>query len=245
MLPATPSGRVNDYAALLHPAEREALERLLAEGERDAGVQMVMALFPSLEGEDLETVSLRLAERWRIGQRGLDNGVVLVVFVRERRVRFEVGYGLEPVLTDAVAARIIREEIAPRFREGRYAQGLEAAARAVFRVAGSEPGTGPPRDRRPLPSTSLPSAVPRTTPGWLALALAVAFLAAFLAIAAVTLRDRPRAWTVGSRRRIVRRVPLPAPGFGWRGSGGGGWSTGGGFSGGGGSFGGGGASGSW
>lgn len=231
---------MNDYAGLLAPAERAALERLLAEGERHSGVQMVVALFPSLEGEDLETVSLRLAERWRIGQRGLDNGVVLVVFVRERRVRLEVGYGLEPALTDAVAARIIREEIAPRFRQGRYAEGLEAAARAVFRVAGASPAAG----RRRPPPTPRPSAPPGA-PGWPALALGAVLLVVLVAVVLVALGDRPGAWTVGSRRRAARRVVLPARGFGGPEPWGGGWPSGGGVVGGGGRFGGGGASGSW
>src|SRR5438067_10745929 len=69
---------------------------------------MVIAIFPSLEGESLEDFGIRLAERWRIGQKSLDNGVILLVFVKERRVRMEVGYGLEPVLTDALASPIVR-----------------------------------------------------------------------------------------------------------------------------------------
>src|SRR5262249_59795834 len=88
------------------------------------------------EGENLEDFSIKLAERWRVGQKGLDNGVILVVFLAERKVRLEVGYGLEPTIPDAAAAAIIRDAIAPRFREGRYAAGLEAAARAVYEPAG-------------------------------------------------------------------------------------------------------------
>jgi uncharacterized protein len=242
VLPPAPSARVNDYAGLLPPGERAALEQLLAEGERQPGVQMVVAVFPSLEGEDLEAVSLRLAERWRIGQRGLDNGVVLVVFVRERRVRLEVGYGLEPVLPDAVAARIIREELAPRFREGRYADGLAAAARAVFRALEAEPRAAPAGDRRPRPR-AVPAS--RDGPGWPALALGAVLLVAFLALTLMTLGDRPGAWTLGSRRRRMRRAVFPAPGFGWPDPPSGGGTAGGGFAGGGGRFGGGGASGSW
>src|SRR5262245_10092617 len=93
---------------------------------------MVIAIFPSLEGESLEDYSIRLAQQWRIGQKGLDNGLILLVFLQERKVRVEVGYGLEPTITDIVASQIIRESIAPRFREGRYAAGLEAAVAAVF-----------------------------------------------------------------------------------------------------------------
>ncbi|MGH7277793.1 MAG: TPM domain-containing protein, partial [Candidatus Rokuibacteriota bacterium] len=130
---------MNDYAGLLAPAQREQLERSLAEREQATGVQMVVAIFPSLEGEDLEDYSVRLAQRWRIGQEALDNGAILLVFVAERRVRLEVGYGLEPVIPDAVAGRIIRDAIAPRFREGRYADGIGAAVDAVFaRIEGRD-----------------------------------------------------------------------------------------------------------
>src|SRR5262245_64035857 len=104
---------------------------------------MVVALFRSLQGESLDDFSIRLAERWRIGQKGLDNGVILLVFVDDRKLRLEVGYGLEPVLPDAVAGRIIRDTIAPQFRERRYTAGLEAAVDAVFariETAGGEPG---------------------------------------------------------------------------------------------------------
>ena len=102
---------------------------------------MVTAIFPSLEGESLEDFGIRVAERWRVGDKRLDNGVILLVFVRVRRVRMEVGYGLEPVLPDAVVAQIIREAIAPRFREQRYAAGLDAAVDAVFaRIGGGASG---------------------------------------------------------------------------------------------------------
>jgi hypothetical protein len=123
---------VNDYARLLSPDAQQRLEQRLAERERATGAQMVVAIFPSLEGENLEDFGIRVAERWRVGDKRLDNGVILLVFVQERRVRMEVGYGLEPVLPDAVAAQIIAGSIAPRFREQRYAAGLEAAVDAVY-----------------------------------------------------------------------------------------------------------------
>ncbi len=107
LIPPAPTARVNDYAGLLAAADRARLEALLTERERATGAQMVIAIFRSLEGESLEDFSIRLAERWRVGQRGLDNGVILLVFLDDRRVRLEVGYGLEPVLPDAVASRII------------------------------------------------------------------------------------------------------------------------------------------
>ena len=108
------------------------MEAILAESERATGVQMIIALFPSLGGESLEDYSIRLAQQWRIGQKALDNGLILLVFLQDRKVRVEVGYGLEPTVTDVVAGEIIRERIAPRFREGRYGAGLEAAVAGVF-----------------------------------------------------------------------------------------------------------------
>src|SRR6266481_1696739 len=84
---------------------------------------MAIAVFRSLEGENLEDVANRLFQKWRLGQKRLDNGVLLVVFVEDRKLRLEVGYGLEAALPDAEAAQIIRGAIAPRFREQRCASG--------------------------------------------------------------------------------------------------------------------------
>jgi len=117
-------------------AARSAPDRARA----SLGTQMAIAVFRSLEGESLEDVANALFQKWRLGQKGLDNGVLLVVFVQDRKLRFEVGYGLEAVLPDAEAGRIIREAISPRFREQRYAAGLEAAVGAVYaRIAPSSP----------------------------------------------------------------------------------------------------------
>jgi uncharacterized protein len=227
---------VNDYARLLSPDAERHLEAKLAERERATGAQMVVAIFPSLEGENDADFGIRLAERWRVGQKGLDNGVILLVFVQDRKVRAEIGYGLEPVLTDAVAAQIIREAIAPRFREQRYAAGLEAAVDAVYARI----------DTRGV------AAAPRHTFGVSPWTLGV--LAVFGVIALILARDavgrgggRRNAYTAGGRRGWDSPSVIVPPmwGGGWgggRGSGGGG---GGGFSAGGGSFGGGGASGDW
>lgn len=224
-MPPAPAARVNDYAGVLAAAERERLESLLAEGERRTGAQMVIAIFRSLEGESLEDVGIRLAERWRIGRKGLDNGVILLVFLQERKVRFEVGYGLEPVLPDAVAGQIIREVIAPRFREGRYAAGLEGTVSAVY--ARLEPGAAVP----PGPGKGRGGELP---------AVALIFVAGvivFMVLGAMRQsRGRSSAYTAG-RRGWGPPVFIPPSGGGGRG--------GGGFSGGGGGFGGGGASGDW
>lgn len=227
---------MNDYAGLLSGAERERLESILAAGERATGAQVVIAVFRSLEGESLEDATIRLAERWRIGRKGLDDGVIVVVFVRERRVRLEVGYGLEGTIPDVVASRIIRDSVAPRFREARYAEGLEAAVAAILaRVEGRESPDAAARASRHA-GPGLPS--------WAVLGFFVLLALTVL----ILLRDAIEA------RRFVRRNTYTAGGRGWSTPvvlpgptwGGGGWSAGGGgFSGGGGGFGGGGASGEW
>ena len=233
---------MNDYARLLPADAHRRLETRLAERERATGAQMVLAIFPSLEGESLEDFSVRLAQQWRVGDKSLDTGVILVMFVKERRVRLEVGYGLEPVVTDAVAAQIIRESIAPRFREQRYAAGLEAAVEAVY--ARVETRGVPPAPRRAF-------GVSPWTLGVLAIFGVIGFM---LAREAAGGRARRHGYTAGGRRGWDSPSVIVPPIFGgWGGgSGGGGFTSGGsssddsgGFSSGGGSFGGGGASGEW
>ena len=208
------------------------MEDKLADRERSTGAQMFMAIFPSLEGDSVEDVAARLEERWKVGRKGLSNGVLLVVFLKERKLRIEVGYGLEPVITDAVAATIIRDVVAPRFREQRYAAGLDAAVDAVFARIGGGPAPSP---RRPAPWTS---ADPAT----------VLLFALFFGVFGVAIFSALRS----SQRRAVtadRRGWSSHPPIFWGGGGGGSWGGGGGgggFSGGGGgSSGGGGASGDW
>lgn len=126
-VPDRPAGRVSDYANLLTPAQRTELADQLAEVERATTNQIVIAIFPSLEGENLEAFSMRLAEKWRIGLKEKDNGVIISVFVKDRKVRIEVGYGLEADLPDVTCRRIIAEEMTPRFHRQDYAGGLKAA----------------------------------------------------------------------------------------------------------------------
>ncbi len=225
---------MNDYARLLPADAQQRLETRLAERERATGAQMVVAIFPSLEGENDADFGIRLAERWRVGQKGLDNGVILLVFVQDRKVRAEIGYGLEPVLTDAVASQIIREAIAPRFREQKYAAGLEAAVDAVY--ARIETRGVPPAPRHGF-------GVSPWTLGVLAIFGVIGFILAREAMSTGG-RARRSAYTAGGRRGWDSpSVIVPPLWGGWGGGRGGG--GGGGFSAGGGSFGGGGASGSW
>jgi uncharacterized protein len=237
VIPSAPTARVNDYAGVLTQAERGRLEAQLTDREQATGAQMVIAIFKSLEGESLEDYSIRLAQQWRIGQKSLDNGVILLVFLQDRKVRMEVGYGLEPMIPDAVAGRIIRDTMGPRFREQRYAQGLEEAVQAVFArvdTSGAPPARPAPRAR---PSQFSPS---------LSMLFVIAVIVVFLlnAMASPRRRASRNAYTAGRRGWYAPAVMFPWFGSG-RGGGWGGGGGGGGFSGGGGSFGGGGASGSW
>lgn len=225
---------MNDYASLLPADAHQRLETQLAERERATGAQLVIVIFPSLAGESLEDVGIRLAERWRVGDKRLDNGVILLVFVQERRVRMEVGYGLEPVLPDAAAAQIIRETIAPRFREQRYAAGLEAAADAVY--ARIETRGVPPAPRQTF----------GVSPWMLGLLVLFGVVGLLLAREAMSTTGRARrnAYTAGGRRGWDSPAVIVPPwwGGGRRGGGGGGGFD---FTPGGGGFGGGGASGEW
>ena len=234
-VPPPPDRRVNDYAGALTPVERDRLEQTLIAREATSRNQVVVAIFRSLEGESLEDYSIRLAQAWRIGQKGLDNGVIFLVFLDDRKMRIEVGYGLESSLTDAVSSSILRDVVAPRFRAGQIADGIGAGLEAIDRaIAGTyvrPPNAGTGRRQGDL--------------GWREL-LALLFVF-FLIVALVTNRMqqaalRRRGWTGGSSGWGGPFIGMGGLGGGWSGGGGG---SGGGFGGGGGGFGGGGSSGSW
>jgi uncharacterized protein len=231
-IPPAPTRRINDFAGALSPAERDRLEAKLAERERTSRNQVVVALFRSLEGESLEDFSIRLAEQWKIGQKGLDNGVIFLIFLQDRKMRIEVGYGLEPTLTDAIASSILSQVVAPRFREGKIADGIEAGLDAIDAAIRGEYRAEAQRAVR------RDSRVPAIVPLGFVVLVIVGMIIAAQRNAALARRN---GWTGSSRG--WRRAPYYGGG-GFGGFGGGG-SSGGGFSGGGGSFGGGGSSGSW
>ena len=137
-IPEKPAGYVNDYATLLTDATRQKLEGLLGQFEKETSNQVVVAIFPSLEGEVLEDFSIRLAEQWKIGTKEHDNGVLLLIFKNDRKVRLEVGYGLEGALPDATARMIIQHEIMPLFRSGDFNGGVLNAANAIIRATKGE-----------------------------------------------------------------------------------------------------------
>lgn len=148
-IPAAPQGRVSDYAGVLGGAERDALDKQLARYEQSrsaaprqsGGPQIAVVILPALNGGSLEDVSLRFAERWKIGSKA-DDGVLLLVTVAERDLRIEVGYGAEGRLTDALSSRIIREIIAPPLGRGDYAGGLRAGVAAIHQALAGQPVTG-------------------------------------------------------------------------------------------------------
>ncbi len=138
-------GRVNDLAGLL-PAERAAaLEQTLARFEAETSHQVVLLTLPSLEGEPIESFSLRVAEAWKPGHRGLDDGILVVIAPEDRTARVEVGYGLEGAVPDAVANRVLKDTMFPLFREERMADGVEAGISALMAAARGEVV---PADRR-------------------------------------------------------------------------------------------------
>ncbi|MFO1148606.1 MAG: TPM domain-containing protein [Alsobacter sp.] len=232
------SGRVVDSAGLLQPQARAALEERLARLEDQSGIQFVVATTPSLQGGDIETFANALFRFWKLGEAKANNGVLLLVAPNERKVRIEVGYGLEGTLTDAVSSVIIQSTVIPRFKAGDFAGGIERGADAVIGALSTDAAEWQARAKRQPAAQS-----PEDT-----LFPLIVFIL-FVFIVLVMLRNAR-----GTGGRMVRRggqvIFVPGPGsFGggsWSGgSSGGSWGGGGGFSGGGGSSGGGGASGGW
>jgi uncharacterized protein len=227
-------GRVNDYAKVITTDQTRKLEDQLAEFERDTGHQVAILTVPSLEGDSLEDFSIRVAESWKIGKKGFDNGVILIVVPKDRRLRLEVGYGLEGILPDAIANQIISQYIIPRFRAGDFSSGIVAGIDAVLRVIKREPLPEAARQKPANPSGS----------GFGSLTGLVLLLGviAVMSMASNSNRRRKAIWATRGRR--YPPIFWGGGGFGGGGFGGGGFG-GGGFGGGGGGFGGGGASGSW
>jgi uncharacterized protein len=223
-------GRIVDQADIVPPAVRATLEPKLAELEAKSGIQLVVATVKSLGGEDIAPYANQLFRHWQLGQKGRDNGVLLLVAPNERRVRIEVGYGLEGTLTDAIASVIIANAIAPRFKAGDFGGGISRGVDDIITVLTTDPSEWQKR-----PSLRLDSEAQRKPVHWVGV---VAFFA-FLVLLMVSRRFRALFFAA-----MVTRM---GGGYGRGGFGGGlsGGMRGGGFSGGGGSSGGGGASGRW
>jgi uncharacterized protein len=232
-LPPPPTSYFNDFAGLVSPVQAARLESKLREFEKQTSNQVLVAVYPKLPSASLEDFTIRTAESWRAGRKELDNGVVFFVFTGDRKMRIETGYGLEGALPDAIAKRILDEQVVPRFREGDWAGGLEAGIDGIIAATKGEYQAPPQKPRGLSP---------------LAIVVIVLFVLLFLWLASQGSRDDPFGGRTYDRRGWRRGNASVIPGGGGGGGGGswgGGFGGGGGFSGGGGSFGGGGASSSW
>ncbi|MFO1049616.1 MAG: TPM domain-containing protein [Geminicoccaceae bacterium] len=227
------SGRVVDEAGVLSQAARDSLTAKLAAHEQATGDQVVVATVPSLQGLSVEEFANRLFRAWGLGGAERDDGLLLLVAPSERKVRIEVGYGLEGTVTDAAASIIVQSLILPRFRAGDLQGGIEAGAGAVLDLLAAD-GTA-------------------TSPNWPSEQRAVEegipwpVLLMFALVAFMLLSGMLRSRAVGGRGGRYPYPPVIVIPGGFGGGHGGSWGGGGGggFSGGGGSSGGGGASGSW
>jgi uncharacterized protein len=132
------TGRVNDYAAMLTPQAKASIETKLANLEKSDSTQIVVLTIPSLEGDALEDYSIRVAEKWKIGQKKIDNGAILLVVKNDRKIRIEVGRGLEGKLTDLKSRRVISEHIRPKFKAGDFSGGTEAGVDALISIVKGE-----------------------------------------------------------------------------------------------------------
>lgn len=229
--PPAPTNYIYDEPHLLSPAGTQEISRYLSEQDQKTGNQVVVAIFNSLDGEDTVDYTNRLFKTWNPGQKGKDNGVILAIFLNDRKTRIEVGYGLEAILTDALSKRILSTVLQPAFRQNQMDAGIYQSVQAINRVI-ADPTDVPPaqpegRGKR------------KASPLFLLL-IGIVFFIIYMA-------DRffPNGGTLGSGRNI--RGSGWGGGFGGGGFGGGSGGGGGfgGFGGGGGSSGGGGASGGW
>lgn len=224
------SGRVVDQAELLDTQAEARLTGMLAAHEQATGEQVVVVTLPDLQGRGIEEVGLQLGREWGIGQKDEDSGALLIIARDDRRIRIEVGYGLEGRLTDAQSSVIINSIIAPAFQQGDFARGIIDGTAAIVRVLGGDP----------LQTAGMQPAMPMGAqePGGLGI------LGFFLMLVAIFVIGGGRGGRGGRGRGAGRALLLGAL-LGGMGRGGGGGFGGGGFGGGGGGFGGGGASGGW
>ena len=158
-LPPAPAAYFNDYAGVVPAAEAARLDAKLGQFAKETSTQVVVAVFDHLPSPSLEDFTVRTAESWRVGRKDWDNGAVLFVFVQDRKLRIETGYGLEGALPDALARRILDEQVVPRFRQGDWTGGLEAGIDGILAATRGE-YKAPPDERRPrglpLPTLLIP-----------------------------------------------------------------------------------------
>jgi uncharacterized protein len=230
-LPPPPKAYFNDYAGIVSAADAQRLDAKLRTFADQTSTQLVVAVFRKLPSPSLEDFTVRTAQSWRVGRKEWDNGAVFFVFVDDHKMRIETGYGLEGALPDILAARILDEQVRPRFQAGDWAGGLEAGIDGIV---------GATRGEYTAPAKKPAQAGPSRA---LVIILLFVLLAFWIAVQGARYSHVGRTYGgQGWRRSRGYWGGGPWIGGGW---GGGGSSGGGGFSGGGGSFGGGGASSSW
>jgi uncharacterized protein len=261
-VPVPPVARVTDQTGTLSREQIMTLESRLASFEKEKGSQIAVLIIPTAKPETIEQYALRIAETWKLGRKGVDDGALLLVAKNDRELRIEVGYGLEGALPDAIAKRIIAEIIVPRFREGDFYGGIQAGVERMISVIEGEPLPAPKRTRGQYDSVG--SVLELVMIGFVLVMVAGGVLRALfgrvVAAGLVGAGTTMLSWVliapllvaliVGA---IAFLITLAGEFNGPRGrygsAGGGGWGDssagGGGFSGGGGGFGGGGASGRW
>jgi uncharacterized protein len=230
-------GPVNDLAGIMSANERTELETYLTAVNDQTGVQVAVLTVRSLEGDALEDFSMRVAEKWKLGQAGKDNGALLVVSVDDRALRIEVGYGLEQSLTDVKCGLIIRSVIAPAFRGGEYGRGIIEGARNIVGIA---------TDNAEIVSQEVlnPKASEARSGGGIG---GIVIFVIFLILMSLGGLRRGHGGMGGFLWGLLLGNMISSSGRhgGWSDHSGGGFGGGGGFSGGGGGFGGGGSSGGW
>jgi uncharacterized protein len=232
----TLTGRVVDDAHILSAQTRSDLDQKLAALEAKTSRQLVVVTLSSLQGYDIADYGYQLGRAWGIGQAKLNNGVLLIVAPNEHRVRIEVGYGLEPIITDALSEVIIQETVLPRFRTGDFNGGVEAGVDALIQQLSLDPSVAEARAAQAAQQAGDESSASGISP------LSVLVIILFMAIAF------GRIFGSFGFLPLLFLGGMGGRGYGGYGSYGGGFDGGGfggGFGGGGGSFGGGGASGSW
>jgi uncharacterized protein len=230
------TGRVVDAAGILSPSVRDALTQMLARQQASTGEQVVVVTLKSLQGYTIEEYGYQLGRHWGIGQKGQNNGAVLIVAPNERKARIEVGYGLEARLTDALSRTIIDQQMLPHFRQGDYSSGTLEGTAAILRALGGGPATVPLQVLGSDPATAAAPLRSSDIMTGLVLLMAVSaffFIPSFIIFA--TLRSKRGHGSSGESDGSL----------GESSSSGGGSSGADSFSGGGGDFGGGGASDSW
>ena len=242
------TGRVVDAAKLLSPEQVAQLTQLSEQVEQASTRQFVVATIPDLQGYPIEDYGYRLGREWKIGQKDAKNGIILIVAPNERKVRIEVGYGLEPIMTDALSSVIINDTILPKFKAGDMSGGIVDGANAIAEQMKLPLEAAEQRAQQTVGQTHARHRSSGGNP------LAVVFWVIVIVVIILPMafgRARGRRYRGGLGEAILWASALSNLG---RDSGGSSWSSGGsdwggggggGFSGGGGSFGGGGASGSW